>query len=169
MRKAYHCTPSLLFRRRSPQSNCLSSNSAKKVFRISFQKILLDNSKAAQGLSVTLGHGCICTTNVISQGPFRRQWRYSYFIHAGLQLIAEEFRYLWILMVKTAVYQSLYPTRGESKIHRVLPLVRIGQAHFVHLSSNFHVLAPGKSYSLYYLFQIAESEVLSKQSYLPIL
>jgi len=36
-------------------------------------------------------------------------------------------------------------------------------------NGNFHVLAPGRSYSLYYLFQIAESEVLSKQAHLSIL
>lgn len=36
-------------------------------------------------------------------------------------------------------------------------------------NGKFHVLAPGRSYSLYYLFQIAESEVLSKQAHLSIL
>jgi hypothetical protein len=37
-------------------------------------------------------------------------------IHAGLQLIAKEFRYLWIVIVTTAIYKKIQLTQKTSHI-----------------------------------------------------
>jgi len=50
----------------------------------------------------------IFTENSISLNKYWRQWSHRYTIHAGLQLIAKEFRYLRTVRVTAAVCLGLY-------------------------------------------------------------
>ena len=63
-------------------------------------------SKAARGLSVPFGLLRICTKISISLNLYLRQQEDRYSIHAGQQLIDDEFCYLWTLNVKAVVYQA---------------------------------------------------------------
>lgn len=49
----------------------------------------------------------ICTDNSISPKPRLRQSKSRYAIHAGLQLLAEAFRYLWTVRVTAVIDQVL--------------------------------------------------------------
>ena len=61
-------------------------------------------SKGAQGLSVQPQVVCIFTDISISLKLHWRQQDSRYAIHAGHQLNAKEFRYLWTVRVTAAVY-----------------------------------------------------------------
>jgi hypothetical protein len=64
-------------------------------------------SKDAKGLLVLLKLRSIFTTNSISLTNSLRQLEHGYSTDAGLHLIAKEFRYLRILIVKTAVHENM--------------------------------------------------------------
>ena len=64
-------------------------------------------SKGAQGLSVQPQVVCIFTDISISLRLHWRQQDSRYAIHAGHQLNAKEFRYLWTVRVTAAVYWGL--------------------------------------------------------------
>ncbi|KAJ3218530.1 hypothetical protein HK099_005017, partial [Clydaea vesicula] len=61
-------------------------------------------SKASKGLPVPLRVASICTDNIISHGPEKRQWGCRSTIHAGHHLSDEELRYLRTVRVTAAVY-----------------------------------------------------------------
>ncbi len=61
-------------------------------------------SKGAQGLSVLLRVGRICTATSISLGPWLRQLDNRYAFRAGRNLPDKEFRYLRTVIVTAAVY-----------------------------------------------------------------
>lgn len=75
------------------------------------QNVITEFSKAAQGLLVFLGFLRIFTQRSISPSQLKRQWKSRYVIHAGLQLIAKEFRYIRTVRVTAAVYYSLLRKR----------------------------------------------------------
>lgn len=64
-------------------------------------------SKGAQGLSVQPQVVCIFTDISISLKLHWRQQDSRYAIHAGHQLNAKEFRYLWTVRITAAVYWNL--------------------------------------------------------------
>lgn len=71
------------------------------------QNVITEFSKVVQGLLVFLDCLRIFTQNSISPSQPKRQWKSRYIIHAGLQLIAKEFRYVKTVSVTAAVYYSL--------------------------------------------------------------
>lgn len=78
------------------------------------QNVITEFSKAAWGLLVFLDFLRIFTQSSISPSQLKRQWKSRYVIHAGLQLIAKEFRYILTVRVTAAVYYSLLRKRGPS-------------------------------------------------------
>ena len=78
------------------------------MLHISFIFALQSYSKGSQGLSVQLLELRIFTENSISLSQCWRQWGSRYTIHAGRNLPAKEFRYLWTVMVTAAVYWGFH-------------------------------------------------------------
>ena len=74
---------------------------------IHYRNTILAYSKALRGLSVQSRVMCIFTHTSISPGPLSRQRPSRYAIRAGQNLPDEEFRYLRIVIVTTAVYRGL--------------------------------------------------------------
>lgn len=70
-------------------------------------KSIQEYSKAARGLSVPFRFFRICTKIPISLSLYSRQQGGRYSIHAGQQLIDEEFRYFQTLRNKAVVYWYL--------------------------------------------------------------
>ena len=68
-----------------------------------------DCSKAPWGLRFPLEVFGLCTKMLRSPGSILRQWKTHYSIHAGRQLTGKGLRYLKIVRVTTAVYQSFAP------------------------------------------------------------
>ena len=68
-------------------------------------------SKGVQGLSVQPQELRIFTENSVSLRLYWRQWDSRYAIHAGHQLSAKEFCYLWTVRVTAAVYWGFYQKR----------------------------------------------------------
>jgi len=91
-------------------------------------------SKGAWGLLVLLELRCIFTTNSISLAGTLRQLKHYDSIDAGPHLMAKEFRYLRILIVKTAVY----------------PYVEF-LANFIKVNLSHIIRTPSKSQTLYNL------------------
>lgn len=81
-----------------------------------------------------------------------RQQSHHYSIDAGPHLTAKEFRYLRILIVKTAIHQRFMTLRQSLDI-----------------KAPFILMALGKIQHLYNMLYIADACVLGKQLWLPIL
>ena len=114
----------------------------KKLFTI------YNYSKGAQGLSVQPQVVCIFTDISISLKLHQRQQDSRYAIHAGHQLNAKEFRYLWTVRVTAAVYWGL---KSKPKLFLLILQHRAG----VSLYTSF--------------FKFAETCVFIKQSLSSIL
>ena len=87
--------------------NYLSKNLKKDLPLILHKKLIitmLNYSKGARGLSVQPQVLRIFTENSISLRLYWRQQDSRYAIHAGHQLNAKEFRYLWTVRITAAVY-----------------------------------------------------------------
>jgi hypothetical protein len=102
-----------------PPKSCLNQNLARSKIKSGISLMLLKlplilhkfyelathgHSKGARGLSVLLQITRIFTGISISPRLHWRQRRSRYTIHAGRNLPAKEFRYLWTVRVTAAVY-----------------------------------------------------------------
>ena len=91
----------------TPQSLTTLLPSLPPILYIRYRNPMSGYSKALRGLSVQSRVMCIFTHTSISPGPLSRQRPNRYAIRAGQNLPDEEFRYLRIVIVTTAVYRGL--------------------------------------------------------------
>ena len=92
--------------RSAPRKLALPLHSLPPILHVQCQNPIPSCSKGSRGLSVLPRVSGIFTGTTISPSPSLRQWPSRYTIRAGRFLADEEFRYLRIVIVTTAVYWS---------------------------------------------------------------
>ena len=90
----------------APRELALPIHSLPPILHMQCQNPIPSYSKGSRGLSVLPRVSGIFTGTTISPSPSLRQWPSRYTIRAGRFLADEEFRYLRIVIVTTAVYWS---------------------------------------------------------------